>query len=115
VIVGADGRNSRLARAVQAPAYEVTAALTCYYFSYWSDVPGSGLEVYVRSRNVLFAFPTNDGLFAIFVAWPSAELPAVRAAIEAHVLGAVDLVPELAERIWAQLACHRALGHRICT
>jgi 2-polyprenyl-6-methoxyphenol hydroxylase-like FAD-dependent oxidoreductase len=29
VTVGADGRNSRLARAVQAPAYEMTPPLTC--------------------------------------------------------------------------------------
>jgi 2-polyprenyl-6-methoxyphenol hydroxylase-like FAD-dependent oxidoreductase len=32
--VGADGRGSRLARTVQAPEYDVTPTLTCWYFSY---------------------------------------------------------------------------------
>ena len=45
VTIGADGRNSRLARFVQAPVSEATPALTCWYFSYWSGVPDNGLEV----------------------------------------------------------------------
>ena len=99
VTVGADGRNSRLARAVRAPAYDVTPPLTCWYFSYWSGVPDVGLEVYARDNWGIFAFPTNDGLFAIFVAWPSAELPAVRADIEGRFMAALDGVPALAERV----------------
>jgi flavin-dependent dehydrogenase len=99
VTVGADGRNSRLARAVQAPAYEVTPPLTCWYFSYWSDVPDDGLEVHAHDNRVIFAFPTNDDLFAVFVAWPSNELPEVRADIEGQFMQAVAGVPTLAERI----------------
>ena len=68
--VGADGRGSRLARTVRAAEYEVTPTLTCWHFSYWSGVAASGLELYVRPERVIFAFPTNDGLFAIFIAWP---------------------------------------------
>ncbi len=99
VTIGADGRNSRLARAVRAPAYEVVPPLTGWYFAYWSGVPGKALEVYVRQRKVIFAFPTNDGLFAVFVAWARAELPAVRADIEGQFLAALDAVPGLAARI----------------
>ncbi len=99
VIVGADGRNSRLARAVRAPLYEAAPAVTCWYFSYWSGVPDHGLEVYVRQERVIFAFPTSDGLFGLFVAWPSAELPAVRGDIAGQFLAVVDQVPELAERV----------------
>ncbi|HKE13801.1 MAG TPA: FAD-dependent monooxygenase, partial [Kofleriaceae bacterium] len=36
VVIGADGRNSLLARTVRAPEYEVTPPLTCWFFSYWS-------------------------------------------------------------------------------
>src|SRR5262245_36866931 len=32
ITIGADGRNSRLARAVGAPAYESAPAVTCWYF-----------------------------------------------------------------------------------
>jgi flavin-dependent dehydrogenase len=99
VTVGADGRNSRLAKAVQAPVYEAIPALTSWYFSYWSGVPENGLEVYVRQGRVIFAFPTNDGLFAVFVAWPSRELPRVRADIEGQFMSVIDTVPVLAERV----------------
>jgi flavin-dependent dehydrogenase len=99
VTVGADGRNSRLARAVRAPAYEVVPPLTGWYFAYWSGVPGRALEVYVRQRRVIFAFPTNDGQFAVFVAWSRSELPAVRADIEGQFLAALDTVPALAAHI----------------
>ena len=98
-VIGADGRNSAVAKRVQAPAYEDVPTVTCWYFSYWSGVPASGLELYSVDRRVLFAFPTNDGLFAVFVAWPIEELAAVRADTEGQLLAAVDLVPELAERV----------------
>ena len=39
ITIGADGRNSTLARAVGAPSYEETPTLTFWYFSYWSGVP----------------------------------------------------------------------------
>ena len=55
-------------------AYEAVPALTCWYFSYWSGVPGGsgGLR---RERRVIFVFPTNDGRFAVFVAWPRDQTP----------------------------------------
>jgi flavin-dependent dehydrogenase len=99
VTIGADGRNSRLAKAVQTPSYEIVPALTCWYFGYWSDVPSHGLEVYVRRNRVIFAFPTTDGLFALFVAWPRGELPRVRSDIEGHFMVVVDQVPALSERV----------------
>lgn len=99
VTVGADGRNSRLVRAVDAPAYEATPPVTCWYFSYWSGVADNGLEIIVRRDRVVFAFPSNAGLFAVFVAWPAAELPAVRADIEGQFMAAVARAPELAERV----------------
>jgi len=99
VVVGADGRNSRLARAVGAPAYEAAPPATCWYFSYWSGVPAAGLEVHVRQQRVIFSFPTNDGLQAVFVAWPAAALPAVRADVEGQFMTVLDWVPELAERV----------------
>ena len=41
--------------------------------------PATGSSCTQRGRRVIFAFPTNDDLFAIFVAWPIAELARVRA------------------------------------
>ena len=108
--VGADGRGSRLARTVQAPEYEVTPTLTCWHFSYWSGVAATGVEVYVRHERVIFAFPTNDGLFAIFIAWPIGERRAVQADLERQFMAVVDLVPDLAERVRAGRRTERFSG-----
>ncbi|HEX2478496.1 MAG TPA: FAD-dependent monooxygenase [Geminicoccaceae bacterium] len=99
--VGADGRGSRLARTVQAPEYDVTPTLTCWYFSYRSGVVGSGLELYVRPERVIFAFPTNDSLCAIFTAWPIDCQRVVQADLERHFVAVIDLLPDLAERVRA--------------
>jgi flavin-dependent dehydrogenase len=98
-VIGADGRNSSVAKRVEALAYEAVQTVTCWYFSYWSGMPSEGLELYRLDRRVIFAFPTNDGLFALFVAWPIEELTAVRADVERELLAVVDSVPELAERV----------------
>jgi len=110
VVIGADGRNSALARRVAAPVVERAPTLTCWYFSYWSGVRSRGLELYLRDRRVIFAFPTNDGLHAIFVGAPIDELRAARADIEGHILATIDLVPELAERVRAGRRAERLLG-----
>jgi flavin-dependent dehydrogenase len=101
LVVGADGRNSAMARAVGAESYEAVPTLSCWYFSYWSGVERRGLELYVQDERAIFAFPTNDELMGVFVAWPIGELPRVRADIEAAFMAVVDRVPELAERLRA--------------
>jgi len=110
VTIGADGRNSHVARTVSAPEYEQEASLTCWYFSYWSDVPGDALELHDRHGRVIFGFPTNDGLFAVFVAWPISELSVVRSDIERQFLAALDGVPPFGGRVRAGRRADRFYG-----
>ena len=44
-VVGADGRDSRVAKRVEAPEYEVVPTVSVWYFSYWSGVPSDALGV----------------------------------------------------------------------
>jgi flavin-dependent dehydrogenase len=99
VTIGADGRRSAIATAISAPSYDAYPTLTCWYFSYWSGVVTEGLEIYVTGDKVIFAFPTSDGLFGIFIAWPIDALWRVRADIETQFLRAIDSVPEFAARV----------------
>jgi flavin-dependent dehydrogenase len=101
IVIGADGRRSRLARLLAAPEYDSVPSLTCWYFSYWSGVPHRGVEIYIRPDKVAFAFPTNDGLVGIFVGWPAERLPVVRADIEGHFMAALDDIRDLSERVRA--------------
>jgi flavin-dependent dehydrogenase len=99
VVIGADGMHSLVARAVQAPAYNEKAPTNCAYYTYWSGVPISDFEAYVRERCAFGAFPTNDGLTLIVVGRPHDEFAAIRTDIEGSYLRAIDLAPSLAERV----------------
>jgi 2-polyprenyl-6-methoxyphenol hydroxylase-like FAD-dependent oxidoreductase len=101
VTVGADGRNSSLARTVRTPTYDFTPTLALYYFSYWSGLPGVRLEIYRRAGSTLFVFPTNDGLHAIFAYWPIARLGEVRANVDRALNAALTQVPDLETRVHA--------------
>jgi flavin-dependent dehydrogenase len=99
IVIGADGRNSRVAKRVNAPIYAQQPTLACWYFAYWSGVAREGLEMYRRDHRMIFAHPTNDDLFAVFIGRPIAELPAVRSDIEAQMMAVIDRVPDLSRRI----------------
>ena len=110
VTVGADGRNSKLAATVRAKVYQTSPALTCWYFSYWSGVGATGLELHLRGDSVIFVFPTNEGLTAVFVAWAAQHFPLVRQDVEAHFMTVVDQVPDLSGRVRAGRREERFFG-----
>jgi flavin-dependent dehydrogenase len=101
--VGADGRHSQLARAVDAAVYRHVPTVLCYYFGYWSDVETDDFELYVRSqqRRVIFSFKTEAGLYAVFVGAPIEELSQFRSDIEGAFMQTLDLAPDFKARIRA--------------
>ena len=111
IVVGADGQHSIVARAVEAPTYNEVPALTCAYYSYWSNVPSDSLEIWFRPHPAfLLAFPTNFGLTCIAAQVPVAEFPTWRTDIEGCFLKTAALVPDLAERIRQGKREERFLG-----
>lgn len=103
LVVGADGRRSKLAATVKAQTYQETPPLLCYYFSYWSGVQSEPFELYVNTsrQRVIFSFKTEDDLLAVFIGFPMAEMPLVRSDIETHVLAALDEARDLGHRVRA--------------
>jgi flavin-dependent dehydrogenase len=110
VVVGADGRHSRVARWVDAPEYNAHPTLTCAYYGYWSGVPVEGAEVYARDRRLAIAFPTNDQRTLVFVEWPAVEFDRFRADVEGSFMSTVDLLPELAVRVRGGERVGRLIG-----
>jgi flavin-dependent dehydrogenase len=105
MVVGADGRNSFVARAVDAVGYDERPGLACAYYTYWSGIEGGDVELYPREgRMVMGGAATNDGLRIVIVFWPKEEFHAVRADVERSFHAALALAPPLAERL--------ALGER---
>jgi 2-polyprenyl-6-methoxyphenol hydroxylase-like FAD-dependent oxidoreductase len=101
IVVGADGKNSFVARTVHARMYRERPARTVACYSYWAGVPVDGGEVYARDGRGFGVWPTNDGLVVVFVCWPAAEFGRFRADVEGNVLATLDLAEGLGERIRA--------------
>ena len=110
ITIGADGRHSSLARAVGTPTYDDIPPLTCWYFSYWSDLDLDGLEIYRRGRNVVFVFPTNGGLKAVFIGWPISKFGRVRQNVATSFMDVVAQVPILHERLRSARQVERFYG-----
>src|SRR5262245_28543206 len=101
VIVGADGVNSLVARAVRAPEYDERPLGACCYYSYFSGIAQDELELFVRDRCAVGGAPTNDGLHLVMVNWPARQFPTVRADIEGHVARALEQAPDYSARVRA--------------
>jgi flavin-dependent dehydrogenase len=99
VVVGADGRNSRVAKAVRPNQYHEKPMLLWGYYTYWSGLPVGGFETVVRPDRGWAAAPTNDGLTMLVVGWPYAESSAYKSDVEANYLKTLDLAPDFAERV----------------
>jgi flavin-dependent dehydrogenase len=110
VVIGADGRYSRVAEAVSAPTYNEKPAVACYYYSYWSGIHDEGSSFIPRDNRVIVRLPTNDGLTCLGVGWTHAEFAAYRADVERNFLETLRLAPELADQVAAGRREERFVG-----
>lgn len=101
VVVGADGKHSRVAAAVGAESYNEKPTAEGAYYAYWSGVPTSGFELFARPDRAMAALPTHDGHTLVLVAWPVSELDSFRADVEGNYLKTLELAPALHDRVGA--------------
>ena len=99
VVIGADGRNSHVAKAVRPEQYNEKPMLQWSYYTYWSGLPLDGFEIFIRPDRGWGAVQTNDGLTMLVVGWPHAEATAYKADAEANYLKTLELAPEFAARV----------------
>jgi flavin-dependent dehydrogenase len=110
VVIGADGRNSHVARAVQPEQYLDKPMLQWSYYTYWSGLPVGGMETVIRPDRGWGAFPTNDDLTLVVVGWPYWEASAYKADVEANYLKTLELAPEFAARVRGATRVERFTG-----
>ncbi len=101
VVVGADGRNSSVAKAVRPEQYNEKPAVGPAFSSYWSGVGSSGFEVYVRDGCGMAAFPTHDDLTLVIAGMTEDEHNAARSDVEGAFLRTLDQAPALGDRVRA--------------
>ena len=94
IVIGADGRNSLVARAVEAAEYNTRPALSCGYYAYWS-VPPHLPALHPLPRRVAITFPTNDGLTVTYVACPCADFDGVRSDLDRFMSDTLNQVADL--------------------
>jgi 2-polyprenyl-6-methoxyphenol hydroxylase-like FAD-dependent oxidoreductase len=99
LVIGADGRNSLVASAVQPDQYNEKEPVLAAYYAYWSDLPTDGFETYIRPNRGWAAFPTNDGQTCLVGGWPASEFEANRSDVEGNFLKALEYDPPFAERV----------------
>jgi 2-polyprenyl-6-methoxyphenol hydroxylase-like FAD-dependent oxidoreductase len=100
VVVGADGRHSRVAEAVAAPAYNERPALLSARYAYFSGLPMEGrFHTFASPWRGGATAPTHDGLTLVIAGWPVAEDPEKRRDLDAAFHDAFLEFPEFAARL----------------
>ncbi|MGE5594670.1 MAG: FAD-dependent oxidoreductase [Hyphomicrobiales bacterium] len=98
VVVGADGRDSLVAREVDAPAYNQFPVMTGAFYATYRGMPAEGIEMYFLSRSSIQVLPTDGGA-TVGIFLPIAEFEQAQADVEGAVERALAEVPGLALRI----------------
>lgn len=99
IVIGADGRNSHVARLAGATSYNEKPRMQYGFFTYFRELPADGMQAYIRPDRGIGVIPSSDGLTLVVVGWPYADAAAFKADVEGNFLATLDLVPELAERV----------------
>jgi flavin-dependent dehydrogenase len=101
VVLGADGKHSLVAKAVQAEQYNEIPPLAPSYYTYWSGLPTDTFETYIRAGGDRGwgVLPTHDGLTCVVMGWPRSQFELNREDVEGTYMKSFELAPEFAERI----------------
>ncbi len=98
VVVGADGRESFVARQVNAPSYNEVEGTTSGYYSYYKDFEATTTELYMGGGRAMFVFPTHDGETCLGTEYAVARFPDFKSDIEGNIMAGMESVPGLSER-----------------
>jgi flavin-dependent dehydrogenase len=110
LVIGADGKRSRLARAVGAARYNEHRATACTYYIYWHGFDADETRLFVRDGRFAVVAPTNDGMTFIGIAWPADHFREVRADIRRAYRRAAVEIPWIANRLAAAEQAERFVG-----
>ena len=110
LLVGADGKRSRVAHSVGAQRYNTRPAASCMYYGYWSGFDTATTRLFVRDGLFGVAVPTNDGLTFVGFSWPQADCARVRSDIGKAFHQAAATLPWIADRLASARQVGRFIG-----
>lgn len=84
IVIGADGRNSVVAREAKAPLIRFVDPLTSGYYTYVRNADVEEAQTYFHHDLMSVVFPTNDGTTLVALLWPPDRFPEIRTDKERH-------------------------------
>ena len=99
MVIGADGRNSIVARKAETEYLEHVPATGGGYYGYWSGVDVTSAELYVYDGAFTVAFPTHDGLTTVAWVVPPERFEELRKDPQENSLKFLDGIGGLGERL----------------
>ncbi|GIM93441.1 NAD(P)/FAD-dependent oxidoreductase [Paractinoplanes toevensis] len=107
LVIGADGKNSTIAREAGARVYRRRPSASGVLYGYFAGLPVGGGEVYVRPDRMMTLWPTDDDLTLVYLGVPGLGFPQARAAGLARMAGGIA---ELGDRLAAATPVERVRG-----
>jgi flavin-dependent dehydrogenase len=102
VVVGADGRFSMVAKAVEPEQYNERPPLQGGFYSYWSNLPIDAFAIHAREYEGFGLIPTNDDLTLVIAGMDHARFEdEFRHDVEGTFTRIIESVPGFAERMGA--------------
>lgn len=113
-LVGADGRRSAVAKAVEAAVELSDPPMRALYYQYVRDFPSPGAnagpEFSLQGDEVAYVFPSDDLLACVAISVNLRRFEAMRGSIAASFRSAIEEHPALADRFDAARPEGRVLG-----
>jgi 2-polyprenyl-6-methoxyphenol hydroxylase-like FAD-dependent oxidoreductase len=110
LVIGADGRNSLVARLAGAQRYGLIETVSIAYYAYWNGFTTQQIEVYFQPGRMVGLFPTHHQQTLIFVQWPAGERARFKSDIEGNYLATLRSIAAVAKRLDQAERSTRILG-----
>lgn len=99
IIIGADGKNSVVARMVKAETYNEVDSATCWYYTYYSNLSDPDLIFYSRPGTGFGMIPTHNGLTLVAAAMKAEKFKEYRSDIPGNFMRMISHSPAFAEKV----------------
>ncbi|TCO45605.1 flavin-dependent dehydrogenase [Kribbella antiqua] len=114
MVVGADGRGSRMAQYVNAETLEHFTSPCAVFYTYVTDLEPDTYQFHIAPQTFAGVFPTNDGQACVWLIRPTPLLEPIRTAGSARSAAFVEqlelLVPNLGHQVRAGRITTRLRG-----
>jgi 2-polyprenyl-6-methoxyphenol hydroxylase-like FAD-dependent oxidoreductase len=110
LVIGADGRNSPVARWAGAEVTTDLGHAAVAYYAYWDDFPCPGIELYLDAGRAVGLFPTHGGQTLVFVQRPVTGRAEFKADLEGNYRRTIDAFEALRPRTADARGHGRILG-----